>query len=244
MNRISLLICLALFSCVQASAQHPVSIKEFLAKKQSGTRVDTVKVLYDNNENINDYCFVAVDESGEMKVQLDKTDLDSLKQELRILDIRPGDTLVIAGHRTAAKRIKAKKPAMISARIQSMTTGPNHAEMKRAVFYLDSKPMFMGQEPKAFSAWVNAQLRYPESSKAAGNQGTVLLSFRIGEDGVINNIELLESSGDIALDAEACRVVACSPAWTPAYAYGSPIAITFTFPVIFRLNGDNDNYRQ
>ena len=41
------------------------------------------------------------------------------------------------------------------------------------------------------------------------------------------------------LDAEALRVVSSSPDWTPGYVKGEPVKVSYTFPVIFQLRGED-----
>ena len=38
------------------------------------------------------------------------------------------------------------------------------------------------------------------------------------------------------LDNEAKRVIEMSPAWTPGKMGGKPVPVTYTFPVIYKLN--------
>ena len=97
------------------------------------------------------------------------------------------------------------------------------------------KPLFEGEDAtKAFSKWVNSQIVYPEAAQAAGTEGRVVLKFKVGKDGSVQNIKVIKSV-DPELAAEAVRVVASSPAWTPGQQNGEPVAVSYTFPVIYKL---------
>lgn len=99
---------------------------------------------------------------------------------------------------------------------------------------LDKVPEFEGGDANTFSFWVNRRLRYPESAKAAGVTGRVVVRFKVNSDGRVSDVSVLHGVCD-ALDEEAVRVVGSSPDWTPGEIEGKPTATTFTFPVIFAL---------
>lgn len=104
---------------------------------------------------------------------------------------------------------------------------------------LSVKPEFEGKDIGSFSRWVNNQLDYPEEAKAKKIQGRVTLSFTITETGKVSDVKVLRGADPI-LDKEAVRVVESSPDWTPAMKDGKPVSVTYTFPVIFKLN-DTEN---
>ena len=99
---------------------------------------------------------------------------------------------------------------------------------------VDVKPKFQGEDANQFTAWVNTQLIYPKESKDHGVQGRVTLQFTVYTDGSIGEIKVLRGA-DPLLDKEAIRVVSMSPRWAPGEIKGQPVNVTYTFPVIFRL---------
>lgn len=99
---------------------------------------------------------------------------------------------------------------------------------------VDVKPMFQGEDPNKFTTWVSSQLIYPKESKDNDVQGCVTLQFTVYTDGSIGEIKVLRSV-DPLLDKEAIRVVSMSPRWTPGKMNGQPVKVTYTFPVVFRL---------
>ena len=97
------------------------------------------------------------------------------------------------------------------------------------------KPTFKGGDLNSFSFWVNEHLNYPESAKAAGIQGRIVLGFTVGTDGRMKDIRVLRGVHP-TLDAEALRVLeSCTEPWTPALQDGQPVEVKYTFPVIFQL---------
>ena len=97
------------------------------------------------------------------------------------------------------------------------------------------KPTFKGGDLNSFSFWVNEHLNYPESARAAGIQGRIVLGFTVGTDGRMKDIRIIRGTHP-ALDAEALRVMeSCPVRWTPAMRNGQPVEVEYTFPVIFQL---------
>lgn len=109
------------------------------------------------------------------------------------------------------------------------------AEEETLPFILvEEKPKFNGKDANEFSRWVNQRLDYPQVCIENGVQGRVTLEFTIRADGSLTDIKVLRGV-DPALDSEAVRVVQSSPKWTPGRQRDRAVAVTYTFPVIFRL---------
>lgn len=99
---------------------------------------------------------------------------------------------------------------------------------------LDVKPSFQGGDANHFSKWVSQRLVYPKKAIKYGSQGRVTLSFTIAKDGSLTDVKVIEGV-DVFLNREAVRVVSSSPKWKPALKDGEPVAVTYTFPVIFQV---------
>jgi len=97
-----------------------------------------------------------------------------------------------------------------------------------------TSPLFMGGDINNLSNWVNSRLKYPAYSIRNREEGTVLLSFVVTEEGDVDEIKVI-SGVSPALDAEAVLKLSQSPKWTPGYIDGKPVRVHYTFPVIFRL---------
>ena len=79
------------------------------------------------------------------------------------------------------------------------------------------------------------EMRYPEEARLKKIMGRTILEFVISKTGRVKDVKVLKSSGSELLDSEALRVISLSPDWEPAKMKGKPVAVTYTFPVIFML---------
>lgn len=99
----------------------------------------------------------------------------------------------------------------------------------------DKQPQFFHSDLKHFmDAWVYTYVKYPQSAVDKGIQGTVNVSFIIEKDGRVTNVTV-EKGVDELLDAEAVKVIAASPKWTPAEIGRKKVRCRITVPVEFRL---------
>ena len=106
---------------------------------------------------------------------------------------------------------------------------------------VEQKPMFNGEDAGKFGLWVFDQIKYPEEAYKSGAQGRVTLQFVISRKGDIKDVKVVKSSGNELLDNEAMRVVSMSPAWTPGKVEGKPVDVLYTFPVVFKIEGETDD---
>ena len=100
---------------------------------------------------------------------------------------------------------------------------------------IERKPTFGGGDANSFATWVAGQIKYPEKAKNDKVQGRVMIQFTIGSDGAVTDPVVLRGLSE-EINAEALRVIALSPQWTPGYdASGKAVPVTFTIPVVFKL---------
>ena len=102
---------------------------------------------------------------------------------------------------------------------------------------VEVKPTFQGGNAGEFAKWVNENLKYPQTAKDAEVQGRVVAQFVVGSDGKVGDVKILRGVHP-DLDAEVVRVISSSPDWTPGYVKGEPVKVTYTFPVVFKTNGN------
>ncbi len=104
----------------------------------------------------------------------------------------------------------------------------------------ESKPDVLAQYPGGegeMFKYLAHNINYPEAAANADHQGRSVVQFTVKTDGSLSDFEIIQSSYP-ELDAEAIRVIASMPAWTPAQANGKAVASFYTLPVQFRLQGD------
>ena len=110
---------------------------------------------------------------------------------------------------------------------------------------VEKMPQFPGGNEAMF-AFLQKNIRYPQEARDAKAKGRSVIQFIVNRNGNINNVHIVKSSGNEALDKEAVRVVESMPQWTPGKQNGKNVAVQYTLPIMFRLQGTpqpkrNDN---
>ena len=100
---------------------------------------------------------------------------------------------------------------------------------------VEQMPVFPKGGFAGLMQYLGQNIRYPEAAKNAGKQGRVTVQFVVEKDGSISNAKVIRNV-DPALDQEAVRVISEMPKWQPGMQRGEAVRVTFTVPVMFRLN--------
>lgn len=90
--------------------------------------------------------------------------------------------------------------------------------------------------PGGEAGWIrflNTHLVYPPKAVRKNIQGTVVLRFIVGKDGVLSDIEA--TSGPDLLKEAALNVIKESPRWIPAVQNGKKVKSYKIQPVTFRI---------
>lgn len=98
---------------------------------------------------------------------------------------------------------------------------------------VDEEAQFPGGEV-AMMRYINSERVYPSAAYNAGVQGRVTCSFIVGNDGNIDNVNVVKGV-DPLLNREAVRVIENMPRWTPARIGGTRVAMYYILTVPFRL---------
>lgn len=98
---------------------------------------------------------------------------------------------------------------------------------------VEQQPEFPGGQT-ALMKWLDNNIRYPETAKANGVQGRVIVKFIVEKDGSISKATVV-SCVDKALGLEAVRVIKKMPLWSPGKNNGKPVRSYFTLPLTFKL---------
>lgn len=117
------------------------------------------------------------------------------------------NTPVIAAYRLSAGRIETIHPVM---------------------------PSFEGGGLNAFRTWVMRNLRYPQYEYERGVSGVVRVSFVVGKDGPVQDMEVL-SSPSKGLSKEVLRVIKSAPKWKPATIDGNAVRMKYVLPIAFKI---------
>ena len=108
-------------------------------------------------------------------------------------------------------------------------------EDKENVLIHETMPEFPGGM-QAMQKFIAENLQYPKISRENGSTGKTVVCFAVEKDGSISDVEVVTSSGDDYLDAEATRVVKAMPKWSPGKLNETPVRVKFTIPINFNLN--------
>ena len=111
-------------------------------------------------------------------------------------------------------------------------------KLKGAPLYevIEQMPEFPGGGMAAALEYIQKNMQYPESAKEKGTQGRVIVQFIIDKEGNVTDPEVIRAV-DKDLDAEAIRLVKSMPKWKPGMQKGEAVAIKYTLPVLFKLEG-------
>lgn len=98
---------------------------------------------------------------------------------------------------------------------------------------VDENPEFSGGM-KAWTKYMERNLRYPDQAVEAQKQGKVFVSFVVEKDGSITDVKVIKGIG-FGFDEEAIRVIKKSPLWKPGKNKGIPVRVRYTMPITFTL---------
>ena len=98
---------------------------------------------------------------------------------------------------------------------------------------VEKMPVFPGGQT-ALVQYIASHLKYPTVAQENGIQGRVLVSFVVGEDGYVEDVQVIKGVEPM-LDKEAVRVIQSLPRWTPGNQQGKPVRVKYTVPVTFAL---------
>ncbi len=100
----------------------------------------------------------------------------------------------------------------------------------KEIFDVDTPPVYPGGE-KAMLTFLAQNIKYPESEKNNPQKTMVAVSFVIGKDGSVQDMEPIK--GSAVMTDEVIRVVKLMPKWQPAMSDGIPVKVRYTLPVRF-----------
>lgn len=98
---------------------------------------------------------------------------------------------------------------------------------------VEKMPEFPGGM-SALQTFLAKTTKYPRTAAETGIQGTVYMYFVVEKDGSVSSIKALRGlSGGCTEEAE--RVLALMPRWKLGNQFGKPVRVSFTVPVMFKL---------
>lgn len=87
---------------------------------------------------------------------------------------------------------------------------------------------------RSWLQFLHNTMRYPQLAVDHQIQGVVLIGFFVSKEGKLSDLQVYQSANKL-LDAEAMRVIRCTPDWQPAFAGGIAYDSYKIQPIVFRL---------
>jgi periplasmic protein TonB len=106
-------------------------------------------------------------------------------------------------------------------------------EDDKPVLFVQNMPTFEGGNA-ALMKFLQRHLKYPRAAQNAGIQGRVFVSFVVGKNGEITDVEVLKGIG-FGCDEEAERVIKLMPNWNPGRQGSKTVRVRYTMPVVFKM---------
>jgi len=97
---------------------------------------------------------------------------------------------------------------------------------------VEQMPHFEGDDQP--QKWIQQNLRYPAKAKQQREEGRVIVSFIVRDNGQIDGVTVVKSVSPL-LDQEAIRVIKSMPRWQPGMQDGEAVNVRYALPVNFRL---------
>ena len=99
---------------------------------------------------------------------------------------------------------------------------------------IEEMPRFPGGDNGLFS-FLKKNVAYPQEIREINGKGVVGISFVIGKDGSVTDINLYRGTIYSQLNNEAMRVITKMPKWEPGRQNGKPVKVRMILPIRFEL---------
>ena len=136
-------------------------------------------------------------------------------------DVQGTDEIVVVGYGTQKE-------------IPQTSTSPKD---ENTFFIVEQMPEYPGGMSELMK-YVARNIKYPADALREKKQGRVIVQFIVGKDGYTSDFKVMKSVSP-SLDAEAIRVLANMPKWTPGMQRGKTVAVKYTVPVTFKLDNQD-----
>jgi len=113
--------------------------------------------------------------------------------------------------------------------------GEGDGDAPEILIFAEQMPEFAGGVEEMYK-YLSKNIQYPPLARENSVEGKVVLTFVVGADGKISQIEQVGKKLGWNCDEEAIRVVKNMPKWTPGKQNGKSVTVKFTLPIRFQLN--------
>ncbi|GAB3823073.1 hypothetical protein GCM10028895_29250 [Pontibacter rugosus] len=171
---------------------------------------------------------MATEKFVKIKVVDDQTTTTEDVPEQSLLSTKNIGTTTIEGELPAAPSIATEPPVGINGGGGTDATTSNEPYV-----YVEVMPEFEGGH-KALMSYLGRKLKYPRQAQSAGVDGTVVVTFVVGTNGQISDVNVLKGLG-FGTEEEAIRVIESMPNWKPGRQNGRTVPVRYTLPIRFSL---------
>ena len=99
--------------------------------------------------------------------------------------------------------------------------------------FVEQQPEFPGGM-EALAKFLQKSLQYPGQAARSNISGRVFVSFIVGTDGTLTDVQVPRGIG-FGCDEEAIRVVKAMPRWKPGKQSGRAVRVRYNLPIVFAL---------
>ena len=131
---------------------------------------------------------------------------------------------------------EAEEPAVEEKIAEEQVPNEPVPESKKVYESVEQMPEFPGGV-EGLMRYLQQNVQYPPTAIKNNVQGRVIVQFIIDETGQVGDVKVVRSVSE-EVDAEAVRVIKSMPNFAPGYQDGKPVAVWYTLPVMFKLQGD------
>jgi TonB family protein len=147
----------------------------------------------------------------------------------------------------AERRMAAEKKRAVLAEKRRLAweervkTSETYKDKNGNLVYIKAEqdPSFSGGE-KAMNKYFRDNVQFPEDAEKEGLDGTVYIDFVVETNGTVGEVTAATIAGetvDQRFVDEALRVVRAMPNWIPGRQHGKAVAVSFSVPVTFEIEG-------
>lgn len=99
--------------------------------------------------------------------------------------------------------------------------------------FAEVMPRYEG-EIEAMMKFIQKKIRYPNTPRKLGIDGTVYVRFVVNGDGTVTDVEVIKGVHP-DYDKEAMRVISMLPSWKGGSHNGKPVSVRMVLPIKFNL---------
>ena len=133
----------------------------------------------------------------------------------------------------------AKPTDQQPASVQDSKTTTQQPENENIYTVVEKMPQFPGGESELMN-YISRNLRYPIEAMEKGIQGRIITRFVVNKEGKVEKAEILRGI-DPNLDQAGLNVINSLPNFIPGEQNGKKVAVWYTLPIVFKLEGDSKN---